>query len=129
MTERNQPNNETDPKYSYRSEKTLPREERVAHFLETLREVLSSKIYDLPLEMYLGTCARCNNCAEQCQIYQATGDVRDLPAWRSDLLRRVYKKYYTRSGKLLGRLVGAKVLTEEDIDDMVDAFYRCTMCR
>ena len=25
--------------------------------------------------------------------------------------------------------MGAKALTEEDIDDMVDAFYRCTMCR
>ena len=101
----------------------------MARFLETLREILGAKIYDLPLEMYLGTCAKCNNCAEQCQIYQTSGDQRDLPAWRSDLLRKVYKKYFTRSGKLFGRLVGAKALTEEDIDDMVDAFYRCTMCR
>ncbi len=66
---------------------------------------------------------------EQCQIYQTTGDQRDLPAWRSDLLRKIYMKYFTRSGKLFGRLVGAKALTEEDIDAMVDAFYRCTMCR
>jgi Fe-S oxidoreductase len=129
MTERNQQNLETDPKFPFRSEKLLPREERVARFLETLREILGAKIYDLPLEMYLGTCAKCNNCAEQCPIYQTSGDQRDLPAWRSDLLRRVYKKYFTRSGKLFGRLVGAKALTEEDIDDMVDAFYRCTMCR
>ncbi len=129
MTEKNPQTAETDPKYPFRSEALLPREQRVLRFLETLREVLGAKIYDLPLEMYLGTCAKCNNCAEQCQVYQTSGDQRDLPAWRSDLLRKVYKKYFTRSGKLFGRLVGAKALTEEDIDDMVDAFYRCTMCR
>jgi len=129
MTEKNQQNQEQDPKYPFRSETLLPREKRVVRFLETLRDILGAKIYDLPLEMYLGTCAKCNNCAEQCPIYQTSGDQRDLPAWRSDLLRKVYKKYFTRSGKLFGRLVGAKALTEEDIDDMVDAFYRCTMCR
>jgi Fe-S oxidoreductase len=129
MTEKNQQNQDQDPKYSFRSEAPLPREERVVRFLETLKEILGAKIYDLPLEMYLGTCAKCNNCAEQCQVYQTSGDQRDLPAWRSDLLRKVYKKYFTRSGKLFGKLVGAKALTEEDIDDMVDAFYRCTMCR
>ena len=129
MTEKNPQMAETDPKYPFRSEALLPREQRVLRFLETLRTVLGAKIYDLPLEMYLGTCAKCNNCAEQCQVYQTSGDQRDLPAWRSDLLRKVYKKYFTRSGKLFGRLVGAKALTEEDIDDMVDAFYRFTMCR
>jgi Fe-S oxidoreductase len=129
MTEKNQQNQEQDPKYPFRSETILPREERAARFLETLREILGAKIYDLPLDIYLGTCAKCNNCAEQCQVYQTSGDQRDLPAWRSDLLRKVYKKYFTRSGKLFGSLVGAKALTEEDIDDMVDAFYRCTMCR
>ncbi len=129
MTERNSQTQDQDPKYSFRSESVLPREERAARFLETLREILSAKIYDLPLELYLGTCAKCNNCAEQCQVYQSSGDQRDLPAWRSDLLRKVYKKYFTRSGKIFGSLVGAKALTEEDIDNMVDAFYRCTMCR
>ena len=68
MTERNQQNLESDPKYPFRSEKLLPREERVARFLETLREILGAKIYNLPLEMYLGTCAKCNNFAELCPI-------------------------------------------------------------
>ena len=118
-----------DPKYAFRSEAPLPREERVARLLKTLEGILKAGIYDLPLEMYLNTCAKCNNCAEQCQVYQATGDVRDLPTWRSNLLRRVYRKHFTTSGKLFGRLVGAKEVTEEDIDAMVDGFYRCTMCR
>ena len=129
MTKENEQNQEKDPKYPFRSEKLLPREERVVRFLSTLQDILGAKIYNLPLDTYLGTCAKCNNCAEQCQVYQTSRDQRDLPAWRSDLLRKVYKKYFTTSGKLLGRLVGAEALTEEDIDNMVDAFYRCNMCR
>jgi len=129
MIKGNEQSKETDPKYPFRSEKLLPREERVVRFLETLQEILGAKIYNLPLETYLGTCAKCNNCAEQCQVYEASRDPHDLPARRSDLLRKVYKKYFTTSGKLFGKLVGAEALSEEDIDNMVDAFYRCNMCR
>lgn len=118
-----------DPKYPFRSEAPIPRQERVARLLAVLKGAVETEIYDLPLDLYLGTCAKCNNCAEQCQVYQASGEVRDLPAWRSDLLRRIYRKYFTTSGKLFGRLVGAKEASAEDIDAMVDAFYRCTMCR
>ncbi|MDD5167269.1 MAG: (Fe-S)-binding protein [Syntrophales bacterium] len=118
-----------DPKYSYRSEAPLPREERATRLLAVLADLLKADPYEQPLELYLDTCAKCNNCAEQCQVYQATGDVRDLPAWRSDLLRRIYRKYFTPSGKILGSLVGAKEVTEEDIDAMVEGFYHCMMCR
>jgi hypothetical protein len=97
MTKENEQSQETDPKYPFRSEKLLPREERVMRFLQTLQEVLGAKIYNLPLETYLGTCAKCNNCAEQCQVYQTSRDQKDLPAWRSDLLRKVYNKYFTTS--------------------------------
>ncbi|PKN34041.1 MAG: (Fe-S)-binding protein [Deltaproteobacteria bacterium HGW-Deltaproteobacteria-19] len=118
-----------DPAYPFRSESPLSREERKARFLGALKGILELDLYDRPLKMYLDTCARCNNCAGQCPVFQATGDVHDLPAWRSDLLRRVYRRYFTPSGRLLGRLVGAKKLTAGDIDAMVEAFYRCTMCR
>jgi len=118
-----------DPTYPFRSESPVAREERKARFLGALKDILELDIYDRPLRMYLDTCARCNNCAEQCPVFKATGDVRDLPAWRSDLLRRVYRRYFTPSGRILGRLVGAKRLTAGDIDAMVEAFYRCTMCR
>ena len=130
MTKQNlQKNPTTDPPYSYRSEAPLPREKRIARFLESLKALLAAGPYQMLLSLYLDTCAKCNNCADQCQVYQATGDIRDLPAWRSDLLRRIYRKYHTLSGKLFGSLVGAKDATTEDIDAMVDGFYRCTMCR
>src|SRR5512137_2341482 len=118
-----------DPKYPFRSEAPLPRQERVRRFLEVLKGVVETDLYNLPLELYLGTCAKCNNCAEQCQVYQASGEVRDLPAWRSDLLRRIHRKYFTASGRMFGKLVGAKEVSAEDIDAMVDGFYRCMMCR
>lgn len=104
-------------------------ENRIPIFVETLGTVLKDEKYRLLLDLYLNTCASCNSCAEQCHLYQVTHEKKDLPAYRSNMLRSVYRKYYTTSGKLLGRLVGAAELKEEDIDSMIESFYRCTMCR
>ena len=104
-------------------------ENRIDIFVQTLGAVLKDEKYKLLLDLYLNTCASCNSCADQCHLYQTTHEQKDLPAYRSNLLRSVYKKYYTTSGKLLGRLVGAKELREDDIDAMIESFYRCTMCR
>ncbi|MDQ5988032.1 MAG: hypothetical protein CSYNP_03785 [Syntrophus sp. SKADARSKE-3] len=129
MTDQAEKKRTGDPAYTYRSEAPLPREERAARLVSAFAELLRADPYAQPLELYLDTCAKCSNCAEQCQVYQTTGDVRDLPAWRSDLLRRIYRKYFTPSGKILGGLVGAKEATAEDIDAMVEGFYHCMMCR
>jgi Fe-S oxidoreductase len=104
-------------------------ENRIPIFLKTFESVLKDEKYRLLLDLYLNTCASCNSCAEQCHLYQTTHEQRDLPAYRSNLLRSIYKRYYTTSGKLLGKLVGAIKLEESDIDNMIESFYRCTMCR
>ncbi|MEW6201049.1 MAG: (Fe-S)-binding protein [bacterium] len=104
-------------------------ENRIPVFLETLKAVLKDRLYDMPLDVYLNTCAGCNSCATQCHLYLTTGAIEDLPAYRSNLLRRVYKRYATLPGRLFGSLVGAKELDEETIDRMIESFYRCTMCR
>jgi len=108
----------------------VPKEGRVKPFLECLDKVVKHELYQFPLKLYLDTCAKCNNCATLCHI---TCDDQSNPNWlpakRSDLLRKVYKRRYTLLGKLLGRLVGAEDLTEELVDEMYESFYRCTMCR
>jgi Fe-S oxidoreductase len=58
-----------------------------------------------------------------------TGDPRDIPCYRSNLLLDTYKRYFTIGGWLKSRLTGGFELTEEMIDDMLDCFYRCTACR
>ena len=104
-------------------------ENRIPVFIKTMEAVLKDDKYRLLLDLYLNTCASCNSCADQCHLYQTTHEEKDLPAYRSNMLRAVYRKYFTTSGKLLGGFVGAKALKEDDIDNMIESFYRCTMCR
>jgi Fe-S oxidoreductase len=108
----------------------VPGKGRVKPFLECLDKVVKHELYKFPLKLYLDTCAKCNNCATLCHI---TCDDQSNPHWlpakRSDLLRKVYKRRYTLLGRLLGKLVGAEDLTEELVDEMYESFYRCTMCR
>jgi len=114
----------------YQVFKSLPRTgDRVAKFLAALARASKDPLFKLPLDLALNTCARCNNCAEWCPIYKASGNLEYLPARRSDLLRRIYKRYFTLWGRLLGPLAGAEDLTEERLDQMAESFYRCTLCR
>jgi Fe-S oxidoreductase len=110
--------------------KMLPRTEgRVDKFLAALEKASQDPLFKLPLDLALNTCARCNNCAEWCPVYKATDNLEYLPARRSDLLRRTYKRYFTLWGRLLGPLAGAEDLTEGRLDQMAESFYRCTLCR
>ena len=52
-----------------------------------------------------------------------------MPVVRAELLRSVYRRYFTTSGKLLGELVGARDLTEDVIKEWHYYFYQCTECR
>ncbi|MFH1892807.1 MAG: (Fe-S)-binding protein, partial [Candidatus Zixiibacteriota bacterium] len=80
------------------------------------------------LKLYMEMCARCGTCAEQCPVYK--GDPTELrnPAVRTDLIRSVFKKHKTLSGKLAGPIVGANDF-DGDMDKFVNAFYECTGCR
>ncbi|MBU8934009.1 MAG: (Fe-S)-binding protein [candidate division Zixibacteria bacterium] len=80
------------------------------------------------LKLYMEMCAKCGTCAEQCPVYK--GGPTDLrnPVLRSDLIRSIYKRHETMSGKLLGKAVGAEDFNG-DMQQFVDAFYECTGCR
>lgn len=80
------------------------------------------------LRLYMEMCARCGTCADQCPVYQGEPTRLRNPAVRSDLIRAVFKKHKTRSGKLFGTLVGARDF-DGDMEKFVDAFYECTGCR
>ena len=58
-----------------------------------------------------------------------TGDPRDIPCYRTNLLLDVYKRYFSIGGWFKSRLANTFELTEDIIDEMLDLFYRCTACR
>ncbi|NIO29106.1 MAG: (Fe-S)-binding protein [Candidatus Latescibacteria bacterium] len=81
------------------------------------------------LKLYMEMCARCGTCASQCPVYYAKPEKDINPVIRSDLIRAIYKKLSTTSGKLMGELVGARDFSEDDFEKWAEDFYECTGCR
>lgn len=98
-------------------------------FLEAFAAILRHTNYRMALEHFVRVSAKCARCAVQCPVYQATNDVKDIPCYRSELLLSVYRRHFTMSGSLIGRLTGTGHLTDEKIQQMAESFWNCTACR
>ena len=117
-------------RYPYNVEqKGLAGSERPKRFLEAFAAILRHGNYHVALDTFARLSAKCGRCAASCQLYEATRADEDIPCHRSELLLRVYRRYFTQSGILRARLLGGFVLTDECIDEMAEAYYRCTACR
>ena len=117
-------------KYSYHVEqKALTQLDRPRRFLEAFASVLEHGNYGLALDVYARAGAKCGRCASACQLYESTGETRDIPCHRSELLLRVYRRYFTQAGVARARLFGGFTLTDEYLDLMAEDYYRCTACR
>jgi len=115
--------------YHYHVERPPDDGDRVENFLTAFAAILRHSNYRFLLDMYANTSSKCGRCAVTCQVYQASGDARDIPCYRTNLLLDVYRRYFTTSGWLRSRFGANGLLTEEKIDDMAELFYRCTACR
>lgn len=82
-----------------------------------------------PFVMAMESCVKCGLCAENCHTYLGTHDPTDIPTNRADLIRKVYKRYFTVQGRLFGNLVGAEDLTLELLEKWYAYFYHCSECR
>lgn len=80
-------------------------------------------------QLFLDICVRCGACADKCHFFIGSGDPRNMPVVRTELLRSVYRKYFTLSGRLFGKLAGARKLTEDVLKEWFYYFYQCTECR
>lgn len=85
------------------------------------------KIFKLTMDY----CVKCQTCSESCHIYLASGRQEIYrPTFRSEILRRLYKRYFTPSGKLLKSFVGADVeLNYKTVRRLLELAYRCNVCR
>lgn len=104
-------------------------DDRPARFLAAFSAILRHSNYGFLLDLYAHTNTKCGRCAVECQVYQASGEDRDIPCYRTNLLLDVYRRYFTPGGALRARLFGGPPLTERMIDEMAELFYRCTACR
>jgi Fe-S oxidoreductase len=96
---------------------------------EALLNVLKSRI-NRQLLLYLDICARCAICRDACHQYKVTRDITYLPAYRAELIRRIYKKNISPFGKVFPRLFEGKEIDDEKLfEELGKAAYGCTGCR
>ena len=81
------------------------------------------------LQVYLDSCVKCGACTDKCHYFLGTGDPKNMPVARQDLLRKVYQRYFTFAGKHFPKLVGAVDLTEEVVKDWYTYYHQCSQCR
>jgi len=80
-------------------------------------------------KLFMDVCVRCGACADKCHFYVGSGDPKNMPVLRAELLRSVYRNDFTTAGKLFGKLVGARPLTVDVVKEWFLYFYQCTECR
>ena len=80
----------------------------------------------------LVACVHCGNCTTACHYVLANpGDPTYAPAYKADRIRRIFKRHFDWTGRVLPWWVHAKsVYTEDDLEELKDiVFGKCTNCR
>jgi Fe-S oxidoreductase len=95
---------------------------------DDLLDLFRSKLNEA-MRFYLETCTRCGVCTEACHVHASMGQVKYIAAYRSEIIRRLYKKYFKGRGKVWPSVGEAKELTDMVLDELFEAAYSCTGCR
>ena len=81
------------------------------------------------LRLFMDICVRCGACADKCHFFIGSGDPKNMPVLRAELLRSVYRKDFTTAGKIFGKIAGARELTMDVFKEWFMYFFQCTECR
>lgn len=79
--------------------------------------------------IFMDICVRCGACADKCHFFLGSGDPKNMPVLRAELLRSVYRRDFTVAGKIMGKMIGARELNEQVLREWFYYFYQCTECR
>ncbi|MCP4270896.1 MAG: (Fe-S)-binding protein [Gammaproteobacteria bacterium] len=81
------------------------------------------------LKVYMDSCVKCGACTDKCHYFLSTSDPKNMPVARQDLMRSIYRRYFTFAGKYFPKLVGARDLTRETLDEWYSYYHQCSQCR
>lgn len=79
--------------------------------------------------LYLETCTHCGVCVEACHVYHSMPETRYTAVGRSEIIRKIFLKYFKLEGKIAPWLGEVIELDDIAIDRFYDAAYSCTGCR
>jgi Fe-S oxidoreductase len=104
------------------------------HLPENWKEIILEGLKDRlkkfrSLQLFMDICVRCGACADKCHFFIGSGDPKNMPVLRAELLRAVYRNDFTTAGKILGSIAGARELTVDVLKEWFYYFYQCTECR
>ena len=80
----------------------------------------------------LAGCVHCGMCTDSCHYVLANpDDPTYAPAYKADQIRKLFKRHYDWTGRVIPWWVKAKsVYTDEDLENLKDTvFGKCTNCR
>jgi len=80
-------------------------------------------------KVFMDICVRCGVCADKCHFFIGSGDPKNMPVLRAELLRSVYRNDFTTAGKILGKVAGARELTIDVLKEWWYYFFQCSECR
>ncbi|MCP4571224.1 MAG: response regulator [bacterium] len=80
----------------------------------------------------LAGCVHCGMCTDSCHYVLANpDDPTYAPAYKADQIRKLFKRHYDWTGRVLPGWVNARsVYTDDDLENLKDTvFGKCTNCR
>lgn len=78
---------------------------------------------------FFSSCVRCGICAEACLFYTETGDPRYTPIYKTEPLRKLWRREYTFWGKLASKMGLLRPMNESDLADWEQLIYDgCSVC-
>jgi Fe-S oxidoreductase len=95
---------------------------------DELLKLFQSKL-NQAMTFYLETCSRCGICTKACHVHESMPHVKYIAAYRAEIVRRIYKKYFKGQGRLWPSLGEGKELSEMALEELYEAAYSCTGCR
>ncbi len=106
----------------------------VAQFLSGMEKLFSKEnnwTFLQPLLLSMEHCATCHTCSDACHIYEGSGNNPIYrPAYRSEVFRRLYKKYIKGDGGLIASWQAGEIdLNWTTVARLAELSYRCNLCR
>ena len=80
-------------------------------------------------KVFMDICVRCGACADKCHYFIGTGDPKNMPVLRAELLRSVYRNDFSRMGRILGKLNGARPMSLDVLKEWWYYLFQCSECR
>ena len=106
---------------------TQERSEKAQKLIDRMGEKLNRQMAGSLL-----ACVHCGMCTDSCHYVLANpGDPTYAPAYKADRIRKIFKRHFDWTGRVLPKWVGAATVnTDEDLEELKDiVFGKCTNCR